>query len=173
MFGRKVPRGNLGELFKCTFQKILSILYSNHKALSLEFGYEIELYAFLYAVTLFLALSKKKPLQDALLRDFDTVCDSYFQNINSPYTFKRRSFYFQIAETGNVRNEWFLTDYPARSDFNMFIAFGDCLYNPSCIRDYSNASVSVRSIFDQMEFNRMMGEIREVLLSYCKSFTKL
>ena len=173
MLFHNTPTGNLGDLFKSTFQSAYSILSKNIKLLSLKNNLGHELYAFLFTQTLFYMSQKKKKIREQALNDLYTVCDSFFAYLNNSYFQKRFDFYKSRCFDGFIRNDWFLSKYPNQPDIRLFIVFGDCLYNSDCVTDYDDAPISTRSVFEQMEYNKMMLKIQEILQEYCKSVGKL
>ena len=134
MFGRRVPNSNLGILFKEVFQNILSILYREKDLVSLRVHLGHELYAFLFTTTLFYATLLKKSLRDSAVHDLTTVCDTMYASMNDSIFYNRMAFYKDLAGSGQIRNEWFLTSFPNQPDIRMYIAFGDCLYNSDCVK---------------------------------------
>ena len=173
MFWRKVPRENLGLLFKDTFQRITSILYREKDLVEIHNNLGHELYAFLFSTSIFYATRFNKALRDAAVHDLVTVCDSMFATMNNAYFQRRQDFYARIARSGQIRNEWFLSNFPDQPDIRMYIAFGDCLYNADCVNDYIGAPVSIRDFTDKISFNKMMLQIQDILQEYCKSVSKL
>lgn len=173
MFGRKVPNANLGVLFKDAFQNILSILYREKDLLSLRSNLGQELYAFLFTLTLFYATHLKRSLRDAAVRDLTTVCDAMYASMNDSRFQIRQAFYRNIAGSGQIRSEWFLTDFPNQPDIRMYIAFGDCLFNADCVKDYAGASISLRGFDEKISFNQMMLQIQDIIQEYSKAISKI
>ena len=172
-------KNHLNEIFTEHYKDIWSILnlttpkYLDEYKEHMDTDFEYELLAFMLTITDIYLKSKKRGTEVRVHLEQLIKSKYGWYQLNEDLINERASNYYRIVDGAKVRAEWLFCEASNNPILNMFIAFGDFLYNPECAKDYTNAPMLVSNILDMPAFVAIMNKIKVVVFDYANKLRHL